>query len=171
MVVLDQYGAEDLMGNGDMLVKSPLVSRSGPMRLQGCYIKGKEIMHVVSYLKENYETIYEPKFLNLEEKMNEGASEYLGSEKFQSDAVDSDEEKYQSIKEWVMSLDYVSMSKIQRECGVGFNRAGRIFKRLQEEGVVASTAEAAARGNKVLVNDKFYDGGDNIVTSSEQEIK
>ena len=171
MVVLDQYGAEDLMGNGDMLVKSPLVSRSGPMRLQGCYIKGKEIMHVVSYLKENYETIYEPKFLNLEEKMNEAANDLLGSEKFHSEAADSDEEKYQSIKEWVMSLDYVSMSKIQRECGVGFNRAGRIFKRLQEEGVVASTAEAAARGNKVLVNDKFYDGGDNIVTSSEQEIK
>ncbi|MBE6133103.1 MAG: hypothetical protein E7178_00295 [Erysipelotrichaceae bacterium] len=167
MVVLDQGGAEDLMGNGDMLVKYPLLSRSGPMRLQGCYIQGKEIMHVVSYLKEHYQVCYEPKFLNLDEKMNEGANELLGSEKFTSDAANSDEEKYQSIKEWVMTLDYVSMSKIQRECGVGFNRAGRIFKRLQEEGVVASTAEAAARGNKVLVNDKFYSGSD--VASSEQE--
>ncbi|MBE6136190.1 MAG: hypothetical protein E7181_02865 [Erysipelotrichaceae bacterium] len=168
MVVLDQGGAEDLMGNGDMLVKSPLVSRSGPMRLQGCYIKGKEIAHVVSYLKEHYPVCYEPKFLNLEEKMDEGANDLLGSEKFANEAANSDEEKYQAIKEWVMTLDYVSMSKIQRECGVGFNRAGRIFKRLQEEGVVASTAEAAAKGNKVLVNDKFYDGG-NDVTSNEQE--
>ena len=171
MVVLDQGGAEDLMGNGDMLVKSPLVSRSGPARLQGCYIKGKEIMHVVNYLKEHYPVEYEPKYLNLEEKMNEAASEMLGSEKFAGDQMDSDEEKYQSIKEWVMSLDYVSMSKIQRECGVGFNRAGRIFKRLQEEGVVAMTAEAAAKGNKVLVNDKFYNSGNDVVTSSEQERK
>lgn len=167
MVVLDQGGAEDLMGNGDMLVKYPLLSRSGPMRLQGCYIQGKEIMHVVSYLKEHYQVCYEPKFLNLEEKMNEGANDLMSSEKFANDAANSDEEKYQSIKEWVMTLDYVSMSKIQRECGVGFNRAGRIFKRLQEEGVVASTAEAAAKGNKVLVNDKFYSSDG--VTSGEQE--
>ena len=169
MVVLDQGGAEDLMGNGDMLVKSPLLpSRGALARLQGCYIKGKEIMHVVSYLKEHYELVYEPKFLNLEEKMNEGAADLLGSDKFASDAADANDEKYQAIKEWVMTLDYVSMSKIQRECGVGFNRAGRIFKRLQEEGIVASTAEAAAKGNKVLVNDKFYDSGTSV-TSSEQE--
>ena len=100
--------------------------------------------------------------------MNEGAADLLGSDKFASDAADANDEKYQAIKEWVMTLDYVSMSKIQRECGVGFNRAGRIFKRLQEEGIVASTAEAAAKGNKVLVNDKFYDSGSSV-TSSEQE--
>ena len=168
MVVLDQGGAEDLLGNGDMLVKSPLVSRSGPARLQGCYIKGKEIAHVTAYLKEHYEVNYDPKFLNLEEKMEEGANELIGSEKFANDAADSDEEKYQAIKDYVMGLDYVSMSKIQRDCGVGFNRAGRVIRRLQEEGIVAPVAESAAKGNKVLVHDKFNENVD-VVTSNEQE--
>lgn len=170
LVVLDQAGAEALMGNGDMLVKSPLVSRTGPLRLQGCYIKGKEIAHVVSYLKENYPLEYEPKFLDLEEKATEAANELINSAEFKKEGANSEEDKYLAIKEWAMCLDFVSMSKIQREWSVGFNRAGRIIKRLQDEGIVSSTPEAAAKGYKVLVNDKFYEAPEGV-NSSEQEIK
>ena len=66
-----------------------------------------------------------------------------------------------------MSQQYVSMSKIQRECSVGFNRAGRFFSRLQKEGVVASTQESASKGCKVLMHDDLYDEGDFLPTSDE----
>ena len=76
--------------------------------------------------------------------------------------------EYQSIKEWVMTQEFVSMSKIQRECSVGFNRAGRFFTRLQKEGIVATTQDGSSKGCKVLVHDKFYSGdGDDDVGSGE----
>ena len=50
---------------------------------------------------------------------------------------DEEEIKYQEIKAWAITNEYISMSRIQRECGVGFNRAGRVFKRLQDEGIIA----------------------------------
>ena len=56
------------------------------------------------------------------------------------------------------------MSRIQRDCSVGFNRAGRFFKRLQDEGVIAKEVEGN-KGCPVLINDDF--GSDNIVTSEE----
>ena len=78
----------------------------------------------------------------------------------------AEEEKYQSIKAWVMTQQYVSMSKIQRECAVGFNRAGKFFSRLQKEGIVSTQQDGATKGCKVLVHGDS-DGGDYIVTSDE----
>ena len=51
----------------------------------------------------------------------------------------------------------MSMSRIQRECSVGFNRAGKFFKRLQDEGIVGTETEGN-KGCPVLVKDKFYEG-------------
>lgn len=162
-------GAETLLGKGDMLVQSPLVSRVGTVRLQGCYISNKEIVHIVSYLKEHYETHYWEELMDLVDHAAEAGSELVASGKisFQMDA--SERNAYEGIKEWVMTQEYVSMSKIQRECGVGFNRAGRIFKALQDEGIVALEPESSSRGCKVLVNDRHYDedNSDNDVGSDE----
>ena len=81
----------------------------------------------------------------------------------------SEDEQYNAIKEWAMGQDYVSMSRIQREFNMGFNRAGRLFKMLQEEGVVASKPDTASssKGCRVLVHDKFY--GDNDISSSDED--
>ena len=169
VVIVDEGGAEKLLGNGDMLVKSPLVSRVGLVRLQGCLIKTKEIVQVVSYLKEHYKTDYDPNFMDLEEH-NE-PSNVITMEGPSINSEDSDEAKYQSIKGWASTQEYVSMSKIQRECGVGFNRAGRIVKRLQDEGVLATTSEQPSRGFKVINGeDRFYES-DPFPTSEELKTK
>ena len=71
-----------------------------------------------------------------------------------------------------MANEYMSMSRIQRECSVGFNRAGRFFKRLQDEGIVDTETEGN-KGCPVLVHDKFYDGSsdtDVAVSSDQSEI-
>ena len=157
MTILGLGGGEKLLGRGDMLVQSPLINRSGAVRLQGCYIQNKEINRIVGYLKEHYECVYDPNFCNLEDAAKQEAGDLIGSPEFAASQEGSEEAKYQSVKEWVMANEYMSMSRIQRECGVGFNRAGRFFKRLQDEGVVDTQGDGN-KGCKVLVSNKFYEG-------------
>ena len=164
MTIIGEGGAEKLIGKGDMLVQSPLVSRVGVVRLQGCFIHRQEISRVVGYLKEHYETKYDEKYLNLAQEAEIAASEYANTPEFKEAAGNSEEERYQSIKEWVLSQEYMSISRIQRECSVGFNRAGRFFLRLQNEGVVSK--ETTNKGCPVLGGNRF--GEDTQVTSDEQ---
>ena len=172
VTIIGEGGAEKLLGRGDMLVQSPLVSRQGCVRLQGCFIQNKEINRVVGYLKQNYECNYDPNFCNLKDAAEQAAAGIPGSPEFQDAQENSEEAKYQSVKEWVMSNEYMSMSRIQRECAVGFNRAGRFFKRLQDEGVVATEVEGN-KGCPVLVHEKFYEGSpdtDIPVSTDQSEL-
>ena len=165
MTIIGEGGAEKLIGKGDMLVQSPLVSRVGVVRLQGCFIHRQEINRVVGYLKEHYETHYDEKYLNLAQEADIAASEYANTPEFKEAAGNSEEERYQAIKEWVMTQEYMSISRIQRECSVGFNRAGRFFLRLQKEGVVSE--ETTNKGCPVLASASRF-GEETSVTSDEQ---
>lgn len=167
IIIIGEAGAETLLGKGDMLVQSPLVSKQGVTRLQGCYIQNKEIVHIVSYLKEHYETVYDEEFLDLVDHSKEPATNVLAPGEVEKESNAEEEAKYQSIKQWVMTQEFVSMSKIQRECSVGFNRAGRFFTRLQKEGVVSTTQDGSSKGCKVLTHDDYFDDSDNFVNSSE----
>ncbi|MCR5184532.1 MAG: hypothetical protein K6C32_00405 [Bacilli bacterium] len=168
VTILGEQGAEKLLGKGDMLVQSQTVSRVGLARVQGCYISGKEISRVTSYLKEKYETVYDEKYLNLEEKAEEEGQAYVASGGATAQMENSEESKYQSIKAWVMSQQYTSMSRIQGECFIGFNRARRIFNRLVQEGIVEGTSEGN-KGSRVLVHDAQTSIDlDDIPTSDEQ---
>lgn len=167
-VIIGEGGAEKLLGKGDMLVQSPLVSRQGVTRLQGCFIQNKEIVHIVGYLKEHYETNYDENFLDLVDHSKEVASQMVASGEVEKEADAAEEARYQSIKEWVLTQEFVSMSKIQRECSVGFNRAGRFFKRLQAEGVVSTQIDGTSKGCRVIGHGDYYNGdSDNVVTSDE----
>lgn len=160
MTIVGEGGAEKLLGKGDMLVQSPLVSRVGLTRLQGCFVQNKEIGRIVGYLKEHYETVYDENYMDLIDHSKEVANNKIALGEVEKEADAAEEAKYQSIKEWVMTQQFVSMSKIQRECQVGFNRAGRFFNRLQKEGVVSTEQDGATKGCKVLVHDDFdYDSG------------
>ena len=166
VTIIGEGGAEKLIGKGDMLVQSPLVSRVGVVRLQGCFIHRQEITRVVGYLKEHYPTHYDEKYLNLAQEAEQSANEYANTTEFKEAAGNSEEERYQAIKEWVLTQEFMSISRIQRECAVGFNRAGRFFLRLQAEGVVGNETE----GNKgCRVNgDRLSSSNESVATSDEQ---
>ncbi|MCF0108152.1 MAG: hypothetical protein HUJ59_04050, partial [Bacilli bacterium] len=144
MTIVNEGGAEKLLGKGDMLVQTPLVSRVGMVRLQSCFIQRKEMVYVVGYLKEHYETHYNEKFMNLEDSSAQAGRMAVANGEVAEQYDAAEEAKYQGIKEWVLAQQYMSISRIQRECGVGFNRAGRFFIRMQNEGIVALEVE----GNK-----------------------
>lgn len=149
--ILGEGGAEKLLGKGDMLVQSPLVSRVGLVRLQGCFIQRKEIFRVVGYLKEHYPLAYNERFMNLEEEAAQAGQAAVANGSVGAAFDEADENRYQGIKEWVMSQQYMSMSRIQGECSVGFNRARRFFTRLQQEGVVGTDVEGN-KGCRVLAH-------------------
>ncbi len=88
---------------------------------------------------------------NIQEQAQQAGAALVASGDVDASMDPAEEAKYQAVKEWVTTQQYMSMSRIQRECAVGFNRAGRFFLRLQNEGVVSREAEAN-RGCRVLAN-------------------
>ena len=141
VTLLGEPGAERLLGRGDMFVQSPSVARLGLIRLQGSLIKRNEIMFVVDFYKEHFKTEYDQKFLSNEQPQTEEAIEKV---------IDPEEERYLEIRSWAMLTDYISISRIQRECTMGFNRATRFFLRLQQEGIVDT--KPTKRGYAVIKN-------------------
>lgn len=150
MTIIGEGGAEKLLGKGDMLVQSPIVSRVGCVRLQGCFVQNKEIGKIVDFLKQNYKTIYDPAYLDLGEQNKEQNNPF-------SATADKNfhDEKYEYVKSIIMGQEYASISKIVREFGFGFTRAGKIFLQLQKEGIVDTNGNAS-KGCKVLVHDESY---------------
>lgn len=164
ITIIGEGGAEKLLGKGDMLVQSPLISRTGCVRLQGCYVSNKEIGRVVEYLKSNYPTEYNPDFLDLIDHSKEPTTPRFTP--LEEGATSSDE-KYEMVKEMVMQQEYTSISRIQREFGFGFGRAGKLFKSLQDEGIVARAPDTpgSSKGCKVLIHGDYYDAPTEIGSS------
>lgn len=171
VTIIGEGGAEKLLGKGDMLVQSPLISRTGCVRLQGCFVSNKEIVRVVEYLKKNYKVEYNEEFMDLLDHSKDPVTPSYGP--MEEGSVG--DEKYLDVKEMVMQQDYTSISRIQREFGFGFSRAGKIFSRLQKEGIVAAAPDSpgSSKGCKVLIHDagfnKQSDVGSSELTSTQKQ--
>ena len=140
MTILGEGGAEKLMGRGDMLIQSHLLSKLGLVRLQGAFIHRTEIKRVLDALKEKYKDIPPLNPINDKKVTNDLTNK--------TKQENEEDEHYKEIKKWVMTQDFMSISRIQRECAVGFNRAGRYFLRLQLEGIVSK--ESTKHGYPVI---------------------
>ena len=155
MTVIGEGGAEKLLGNGDMLIDCPIISRAMKPRVQGCYVSETEIMRVCDYLREHYQPQFDPVFMNLKPPVEEKSFDEPEPQKI--DKAQTDEEAYQKIKEDATHREYFSISYITRTYGMGYSRAGKMFTRLQKEGIVAPSGDA--RGCKVLV---YVPGGQSM---------
>ncbi|MBR4377858.1 MAG: hypothetical protein IKP50_03115 [Bacilli bacterium] len=160
MTVIGEGGAEKLLGNGDMLIDCPIISRAMKPRVQGCYVSETEIMRVCDYLREHYQPQYDPVFMNLKPVVEEKSFDEAEPQKI--DKAQTDEEAYQKIKEDATHREYFSISYITRTYGMGYSRAGKMFTRLQKEGIVAPSGDA--RGCKVLV---YVPGGQSMGTPEQ----
>ncbi len=161
-VILDEVGAECLLGNGDMLVSVGEVAPNSLVRCQGSFLKDEERDRVVEYIKAQWPTVYDDFYMNLEgepkdanemfdEAVENATNNAMGGTISKADAIAMDDELlYQRIVEVVSTRDYISKSFVTTTFNVGFNRAGRIFNRLASEGVISSIPEPGARGFKVI---------------------
>lgn len=139
--ILDQQGAEQLLGNGDMLYLPP--GSGVPNRVHGAYVHDDEVHRVVAALKE----IGEPEYVSevLDECSGTDASGYTQAA---FGTVDDDGEKdplYDQAVEAVVRSRRVSISSIQRRFKIGYNRAARIVEAMEVAGVVSNMENTGAR--------------------------
>ncbi len=127
--ILDSMGAESLLGYGDMLFIPP--GMSNPVRLQGAFISNNEILKVTDYLKNNSKTDYmEDEILNYEPENNKSKGGKI------EDMDEYNEPLYKEAKEFVRTLDTVSISMLQRRFKIGYNKSATFVERMEKEGLV-----------------------------------
>ena len=140
-VILDQSGAEKLIGLGDMLV----VTASNPRleRIQGAWVTEGEIKDVVSWVKDQKEAVYNPAVTEEQKSTSTTSSEDFGE----------DEELIAKAKELVIRSQLGSTSMLQRKLRVGFARAGRLMDILEAQGIVGPSEGSKAREVFVTVEE------------------
>jgi S-DNA-T family DNA segregation ATPase FtsK/SpoIIIE len=136
--ILDQSGAEKLLGAGDMLYLGGEMSK--PVRLQSAFISESEVKRVVKYLIDEYkDEIMSEITLTTPEAGSSAAFDAMGGGlggALEGDSFDEEDEMYEPAREAVMSAGKASTSYIQRKLGVGYSRAAKLMDMLEERGVI-----------------------------------
>ena len=157
ITIIGEGGAEKLLGKGDMLVQCSEVSKVGPVRVQSSFMKNKEILKVVDFLKKTMTTDYIEEFMDLEDHSAEGDVVDMPYEQGCRGSSKKDE-RYEEVKQIIMGEESCSISKIQRDFGFGFSRAGKIFNQLVAEGILEKPngVKGSSNGSKVLIHNARY---------------
>ena len=125
-VILDENGAENLYGNGDMLVK--LKKGESAINIQGCYISDEEIEKIINYcISASDRAIYDTSLTN-EHTTNCSLDD--------SSWNDYDDPIYNEVLEFALNCGKISTSLIQRRFKLGYNRSARIIDLLEEKGII-----------------------------------
>ena len=140
--ILDENGAEKLLGRGDMLFKP--IDENHPVRLQGSFISDDDVERIVTFIKDqasaDYDESFDPGEVS-ETDFGGGSSANAGSS--EGDPL------FEEAKALVLETQKASASMIQRRLSVGFNRATRLMEELEEAGVIGPAEGTKPR--KVLM--------------------
>ncbi|HXK38457.1 MAG TPA: DNA translocase FtsK 4TM domain-containing protein [Candidatus Paceibacterota bacterium] len=152
--IIDEAGAEVLLGQGDMLYISS--SSPKPTRLQSAFISEDEVKKVVKFLKENYDgTMGEE--LAIGTQNPDGANSLVDGipEDMLSGSIDSgdDDEKFEEAKKVVVESGKASTSFLQRRMGLGYSRAARIIDMMEQRGIIGPADGAKPRAILITVDD------------------
>jgi DNA segregation ATPase FtsK/SpoIIIE, S-DNA-T family len=141
--ILDQMGAEALLGQGDMLYQPP--GTSNPQRIHGAFVSDQEVHRVVDYLK----TLGEPNYI---EGILTGESEENGENGFSSgDSGGEADPLYDEAVAIVLKTRRASISSVQRQLRIGYNRAARLIEDMERAGLVSAMQ---SNGNREVLAPK-----------------
>ena len=135
-VILDQQGAERLIGKGDMLLLGP--ASSAPARIQGSWVSEEEVRKVAAVWKRQAPDV-------TYDKEVQGADEGPGGASTGGGGGDDDDDLLVQAMELVVRSQLGSTSMLQRKLKVGFARAGRLMDLLEQRGVVGPSEGSKAR--------------------------
>ncbi len=135
--VLDQGGAEQLLGMGDMLYMTPGISHL--TRIHGAFVADGEIERVVGFLRENSQTNYLDGILNASGESADSLEDTTNDSSGEMDPL------YDEAVQIVSSSRRASISSLQRRLRIGYNRAARIIEDMEASGVVSTMNGAGNR--------------------------
>ena len=135
MTILGRSGAEHLLGMGDMLMIPP--GASDLQRVHAAYVSEDEVRTVCDFLREQGEPTYQQEILKPREDDGPGS--------------ESDDPLYDKAVAVVANAGYCSISHVQRQLSVGYNKAAKLVERMEQEGVVGPPSSKAGGRREVLV--------------------
>ena len=141
-IILDQVGAERLIGYGDMLYIP--MGESAANRLQGVYVSDAEITAITDYVKSQGAPEYDDAFVN----------NALGSVSDEGVERMAQDPAYDEVKKFIAQTKKASTSAIQRRFGFGYNRAARIIDMLEQEGAIGPVNGSKPREVYISDNDR-----------------
>ncbi|MCE0723512.1 cell division protein FtsK [Legionella sp. 9fVS26] len=127
--ILDQQGAEQLLGHGDMLYLAP--GSGAPLRIHGAFVDDKEVHRIADDWRARGEPDYIEDILKLTGDGNEGGADEEGQS-----AAEDDDPLYDQAVEFVIQTRKASISAVQRRLKIGYNRAARMVEEMERTGIV-----------------------------------
>ena len=147
-VILDQTGAQKLLGMGDLLYTSSGINT--PVRVQGAFISSADSQKVVDFIKANNEAYYDESATAFINKSRMGGDDGM-------DGGDGQiEEVYITALKLVIQMGGASISMLQRKCSIGFNKAGKIIEWMEAMEYI-SPFEGSAKARKVLITKEEFE--------------
>lgn len=131
--ILDQMGAEQLLGHGDMLYMPP--GTSIPERVHGAFVDDHEVHRVVEYIKSLGDPNYIEAILEETQMTTDGLT--INASGIPQETKGDQDELYDDAVAWVTQSRKASISSVQRHLRVGYNRAARIIEEMEASGVVS----------------------------------
>ena len=138
--ILDQMGAEALLGQGDMLYLAPGTGQ--PVRMHGAFVSDDEVHRVVEYLKALGPVEYMDGILDAESV--EGGAALTGDALSEAEGSEADP-LYDQAVEVVLKTRRPSISLVQRNLRIGYNRAARLIEQMEKSGLVSAANGAGSR--------------------------
>ncbi|VEG81476.1 Stage III sporulation protein E [Wolinella succinogenes] len=139
-VILDSFGAESLLGRGDMLFTPP--GSSGLVRLHAPWSTEEEIEEIVEYLKSQRTAEYDESFLSEEEDSSSFSKSSMGMDEGGGDDL------YEEAKRVILSDKKTSISYIQRRLGIGYNKAATLIEQMEKRGFLSPPN---SKGNREIL--------------------
>ena len=152
-IILDNVGAEKLVGKGDMLY-APL-GAGKPQRVQGCFISAAEIERVVTFLKANGEANYDREVI---EKIDQAVAEKEHPEKPAQEEAPEEElgdAMFPDAVDVILETGQASVSMLQRRLKLGYSRAARLVDQMEEMGIVGPFEGSKPR--KILITRESWE--------------
>lgn len=158
-IILDEGGAESLLGNGDMLCRIP--HHNSLVRVQGAFIKNADIIQICDYIKSQANVEYDDNFTNLMETSDLGVvGDFNSSNRREKDAL------HEIAKQHVIESRIASTSNLQSRFGIGYGRADHILNCLEDEGVI----KRSGNGNRRVVVMTMEEYQDSLKKNQENKI-
>ncbi len=167
-IILDNTGAEKLVGKGDMLY-APIGSGK-PKRVQGCFVSDPEVEAVASYVKANYSTDYDQEVMEEIERKAVQTGNKASSDtepEPSSEELDGDELLPAAV-DVILETGQASVSMLQRRLKLGYSRAARIVDEMEEKGIVGPFAGSKPRA--ILITKEQWESTRNGGQSSQMQF-